>query len=168
METIFFFHGMWVQGNKEHSKQQLGNQFGKSQRSKNSSCLSSSSNFASRSFNKFDSALHAPRRSKGLKHPTLVLTCQFLFIKNHLVEVVSLQTTLSKCNEDSSKGENLLCLNLACWNPKDLWSWHSHHYVPLLMDAPPRQCAYAGVRINRVAVESIKLLCHCLKICLLH
>jgi len=77
--------------------------------------------------------------------------------------MLSLQTTPSKCNEDFGNGENLLHLNLACWNPKDLSNWHSHHWVPLLMDAPPKQCVFVGVRINKVVVESIKLSCHFLK-----
>jgi hypothetical protein len=53
----------------------------KSQRFGNSSHLTSFSNSTSSSFDKFDYALHGPTRSKGLEHPTLGTTCQFLFTK---------------------------------------------------------------------------------------
>ncbi len=67
--------------NNEHWKQQIGNQFGKSQGSKNSSHLTSSSNSTSSSSNKSDFVLHAPTWSEGLEHPTLGSIGQFLFTK---------------------------------------------------------------------------------------
>jgi len=68
-----------VCGSKEQGtlKQQIGNQFGKSQRSGNSSRLTSSSNSTSSFFNKSNYALHAPTRSEDLEHPTLGSTGQF-------------------------------------------------------------------------------------------
>jgi hypothetical protein len=54
----------WYAGprNKEHSKLLIGNQFGKSQKFRNSSCLTSSSNSASSYSDKLDYALHALTR----------------------------------------------------------------------------------------------------------
>jgi hypothetical protein len=57
--------------NNEHWKQRFGNY----------SCLTSSSNSTSSFFEKFDFALHAPTMLKGLEHPTLESTGQFLFTK---------------------------------------------------------------------------------------
>jgi len=73
----------WYVGprNKEHSKQQIGNQFGKSQRSGKSSHSTSSSNSTSSFSGKFDFALHAPTRLKGLEHPIFGSIGQFLFTK---------------------------------------------------------------------------------------
>jgi hypothetical protein len=58
----------------------------KSQKFKNYSCSTSSSNFALSSIINVDFASHALARLEGLKHPTLGLEGQFLFF----VKVVSL------------------------------------------------------------------------------
>jgi hypothetical protein len=60
-----------------------GNQ--KSQKSKNPSCSTLSSNFASSFFVNVDFASHAPTRLEGLKHPTLGSKGQFLFFVKWLV-----------------------------------------------------------------------------------
>jgi hypothetical protein len=58
----------------------------KSEKSTNSSCSTSSSNFASSSYVNVDFAQHAPAWLEGFKHPTLGSKGQFLFF----VKVVSL------------------------------------------------------------------------------